>query len=62
MYVYVCMCVCVCELQIGTCHGCLASTSKRIKSQVAAAADLEHPLKGVRVESRNEALCAWGRN
>ena len=56
------MCVCVCEPQIGTCRGCLPSASKRIKSRAAAAADLEHPLKGVRVESRNEALCAWGRN
>ena len=46
------------SLQIGTCHGCLPSISTRIKSCAAAAADLHHPLKEFRVESRNEALCA----
>ena len=34
------------------------STSTRIKSHAAAAADLQHPCKEFSVESRNEALCA----
>jgi len=38
----------------------LPSTSARIKSCAAAAADLYHSLKEFRVESRNEALCAQG--
>ena len=37
-----------CQLQTGTCQGCLPSTSTRIKSCAAAAADLQHLLKGVR--------------
>ena len=41
--------------QIGTCHGCLPSTSTRIKSCAAAVADLQHPLTELRMESRNEA-------
>ena len=41
--------------QIGTCRGCLPSTSSRIKSCAAA---LQHSLKEVEVESRNETLCA----
>ena len=36
-----------CQLQIGTCQGCLPSTSTGIKSCAAAAADLQHPLKRV---------------
>lgn len=32
---------------IGTCPGCLPFTSTRIKSYAAAAAGLQHPLKGV---------------
>jgi len=36
----------------------LPSTSTRIKSCAAAAADLQHPLKEPRMESRNEALSA----
>ena len=36
-----------CQLQVGTCRGHLPSTSTRIKSCAAAAADLQHPLKGV---------------
>ena len=47
-----------CRPHIGTCHGCLPSTSTRIKSCAAAAAALQHPLKKSRVESRREALCA----
>ena len=46
-----------CQLQIGTCRGCLPSISTRIKSCIPAAADLQHPLKEFRVESRNKALC-----
>ena len=44
-----------CQLQTGTCQGCLPSTSTRIKSCAAAAADLQHLLKGVhgRVEMRH---------
>lgn len=37
------------------------STSVRIKSHVPAAADLQHPLKELRVQSRNEAPCAQGK-
>ena len=33
----------------------------RIKSCAAAAADLQHPPKEFRVESRNEVLCALGK-
>ena len=36
-----------CQLQTGTCHGRLPSTSTRIKSGAAAAADLQHPLRGI---------------
>ena len=48
----------VCQPQTGTCHECLPSTSTRIKSCAATAADLQQPLKKFMVESRNEALCA----
>ena len=41
--------------------GHLLSTSTRIDSSVAAASDLQHPLKEIKVE-RNEALCAGGGN
>ena len=46
---YLCLCTFpyLCQLQIGTCHGCLPSTSTRIKSCATVAADLQHPLKGV---------------
>ena len=47
---------CKCQPQIGTCHGHLLSTCTRIKSWATAAVDLHHPLKELRVESRNEAL------
>ena len=40
---------------------CLPSTSSRIRSCTTVAADLRHPLKGFRAESRNEALCAPGK-
>ena len=46
-----------CQLT-GICHGCLPSTSTKIKPCAAAAADLQHPLKEFRVESRNVALCS----
>ena len=36
-----------CQLQIGIFHCHLPSTSTSIKSCAAAAADLQHPLKGV---------------
>ena len=39
----------------------LPSVSTRIKSCAAAAADFQDPLKWVRVENRNEALCALGK-
>ena len=51
----------ICELQIGTCHQLLPSTSSRIKSCAATAAEFQHPLKEFRVESRNEAFCAPGK-
>ena len=44
--------------RIGICHGCLPSTSTRIKSRAAGAGDLQHILKEFRVESGDEALCA----
>ena len=44
-----------CQLQIATCHGHLPSTSTRIKSCVAAAADLQHLLKGVQGKDKE-----WG--
>ena len=37
------------------------STSIRINSCAAAAADLQHPLKEFSVESRNKVLCAQGK-
>ena len=45
----------------GVGHGCLSSTSTKIKSCAAAAADLQHPLEEFRVASRNVALCALGK-
>ena len=51
----------MCQPQVGTCHECLPSTSTRIKSCAAAAADLQHPLKKFRLENRNEVLCAPGK-
>ena len=50
-----------CQLRTGIFYWHLPSTSTRIKSCVAAAADFQHPLKGVQVESKNEALCALGK-
>ena len=49
-----------CQPQIGTCCGCLPSTSTRIKSCAAAATDLQQPLKELSLESRNESLFAGG--
>ena len=37
----------LCQLQIGIFHRHLPPTSPRIKSRAAAAADLQHPVKGV---------------
>ena len=51
----------LCQQKIGIFHWHLPSTPTRIKSCAAAAADFEHALKGVQVESRNEALCALGK-
>ena len=39
----------------------LPSAFTRIKSCAAAATNLQHPLKGVQVEIRNEVLCALGK-
>lgn len=52
-----------CQPQIGTCHGCLPSTSTGIKSCAAAAADLQHPLKklGWKAEMRHFMLQETGR-
>ena len=47
--------------QVLTAKGHLPSTSVRIKSRAPAAADLQHPLKELRVQSRNEAPCAQGK-
>ena len=54
-----------CQLQIGTCHGHLLSTSTRIKSNAAATVDSQHPLKGIEggeVETRHSVLRKgrWG--
>ena len=47
-----------CQLQIGTSHGHLPSTSTRIKSRAPAAADLQHPLKEVQSgEQKRGTLC-----
>ena len=47
------------QLQIGTCHGHLPSTSTRIKS---CAAELPHTLKGVRGgEQKLHTLC-WEKH
>ena len=51
-----------CQLQVGTCRGHLPSISTRIKSWAAAAADLQHLLKGVsgwRAAMRYYVL--WGK-
>ena len=37
----------LCQLQTDTCHWHLPSTSTRIKSCATAAADFQHPMKGV---------------
>ena len=50
----------ICQPQTGTCCGCLPSVSTRIKLSATAAADLQHPLKEFKVESRNEALGTLG--
>ena len=44
-----------CQLQSGTCHGYLPSTSVRMKSCASAATDFQHPLTGV--QSREQK---WG--
>ena len=47
---------------IGTCHGSLPSTSTRIQSCAAVAADLQHPLKGVQGgEMRHSVLVGRGK-
>ena len=48
------------EPQIGTYHGCLPAASVRIKLCTTEASGLQHPLKELRVESRNEAICVSG--
>ena len=45
-----------CQLQTGTCHGQLPSTSTRIKPCAAAAADFQHSLKGAQGGEQE-----WGR-
>ena len=47
-----------CDLKICTCHGHLPSTSIRVKSRAAAAADPQQALKEFRVESKNATFCA----
>ena len=49
---------CMNDAQTAPCHGHVSSTSAKIKSCAAAAADLQHPCKELAVESRNEALCS----
>ena len=39
--------------RFGTCHGYVPSTSTRIKSGATAAADFQHPLKGVQNKEQN---------
>ena len=57
-----CMDDCGCREQWEpNCRLALAVYPTRIKSWAAAAADLQHPLKEFRVDSRNEALCALGK-
>lgn len=48
-----------CQPQIGTCLRHFPSTYIRIKSCTAAVANLQHPLKESRMESRNEASVFW---
>ena len=52
---YLCLCTFpyLCQLQIGTCHGCLPSTSTRIESRAAAAAGFQHSLKVVQGGQQN---------
>ena len=52
-----------CQPRIGTCCGCLPSTSTRIKSCGTAADDLQHPRRssGWRAEMRDLALWETGR-
>ena len=51
----------MCQIQTDPCHWHLPSTSIRIKSCAAAAADLQHLLKELREDSRKEALWAQGK-
>ena len=51
-----------CQLQIGTHHGHLPSTSIRIKSHAAATADFQHPLKGVQCRDQKWGTLCSGRN
>ena len=46
-----------CWSQIGTCHGCLPSTSTRVTSRAVAGTAPPTPMKEFRMESRNEAFC-----
>ena len=48
-----------CQLQIGTRHGHLPSTSTRIRLCAAEAADFQQPLKGVQGgEQKTGTLCS----
>ena len=51
-----------CQLQVGTCHGCLPSTSARSKLWAVAAADLQHPLKGVQGGEQKRGVLHSGKN
>ena len=48
------------QLQIGTCHRCIPSSSRRIKSCAVSAADLQHPGK-VLCEDQKCRACAQGK-
>ena len=47
----------VCQLQIGTCHAHVPSTSTRIKSNAAAAAGVQHPLNRVQSGDKEWEHC-----
>ena len=49
----------ICQLQVGTCHGYLSSTSTSIKQCAVATAELQHLLKGVQGgEQKWSTLCS----
>ena len=52
---------CECQLQIGTYHWHLSSTSARIKTCAPVAADFPHPLRGVQGGKQKGPLCLWGQ-